>query len=101
MTIKEEKILNLLKGLIDPELMVNIVDLGLVYKAQSNEPEKKIIIEMTLTSPGCPLGEVIQMDANELLKAHYRDFEIEINIVWEPAWNTDMLSPSAKAALER
>ena len=99
MNQEEEKIVALLRGVIDPELMVNIIDLGLVYKAEHKDAEKKIKIEMTLTSPGCPMGEVITKDARELLKFHYPDFEVEINLVWEPVWNPEMLTAQGKSAL--
>ncbi|MEO7088093.1 MAG: metal-sulfur cluster assembly factor [Bacteroidia bacterium] len=101
MIATEENIFLLLREVIDPELMVNIIDLGLVYKAQQNEAEKKITVEMTLTSPGCPMGEVITKDAQEVLKAHYPDFEIAINLVWEPPWSIGHLTQLGKIALGR
>lgn len=99
MTSEEEKILSLLKGVIDPELMVNIIDLGLVYAVKYNESEKTIAIEMTLTSPGCPLGDAITADAQEILRANYPGFSVEIKLVWEPHWNPDRLTPEGKKSL--
>ncbi|MEO8761980.1 MAG: metal-sulfur cluster assembly factor [Bacteroidia bacterium] len=96
---QEETIFLLLRGVIDPELMINIIDLGLVYKVEYNETDKKITIEMTLTSPGCPMGDTITNSAKNILKKDYPDFAVEINLVWEPAWGTDKLTPLGKLAL--
>lgn len=98
---KEEAIFQTLKGVIDPELMINIVDLGLVYEAQINEDEQKITVLMTLTSPGCPMGDMIQEDARQLMLANYPDYSIDIKLVWTPAWTLDRLSEKGKEILGR
>ncbi len=59
MNTEEKKIFELLKGVVDPELMVNFIDLGLIYGVTYNDPEHKIDIELTLTLPGCPMGGLI------------------------------------------
>ncbi len=99
MATEKEKIFSLLKGVIDPELMVNIIDLGLVYNVLYDDEQKKIIVEMTLTSPSCPLGEVIINDAEGILKIHYQNFTVNIILVWEPAWTPDCLTQQGKIAL--
>lgn len=99
MNEEENKIFSLLRGVLDPELMVNIIDLGLVYKVRHDAINKKINIEMTLTSPGCPLGEMITTDARELLRSNYKDFVVEIILVWEPGWSPEMLTEEGKIAL--
>lgn len=99
MNTSNEKIIELLKGVIDPELMVNIIDLGLVYAATLNEPDHKISIDLTLTSPGCPMGDMIIEDAKQLILANYPDFEVAINLVWEPAWTLEYLTEKGKADL--
>lgn len=99
MNPEKEKIRTLLKGVIDPELMVNIVDLGLVYHITMDEDKMRIIIDMTLTSPGCPLGEVITNSARELIVENYPGHSVEINLVWEPAWSHDRLTAEGRAAL--
>lgn len=96
----EKEVYNLLKGVIDPELMVNIVDLGLVYGVSIEEEIKSIIITMTLTSPGCPMGDAIQTDVKEIILSNYKDYIININLVWSPPWNQEMISEKGRKALE-
>lgn len=101
MNTEEEKVVALLKGVIDPELMINIIDLGLVYDVRQDDAEKKIDIDLTLTSPGCPLGEVIMEDARQVIIAGYPDFKVEVNLVWEPMWTLERLTAEGKATLGR
>lgn len=96
---EEQRIFELLKGVIDPELMVNIIDLGLIYDVRYNPTEGKIEIEMTLTSPGCPMGDVIMEDAKQMIEKNFKNFSIEIILVWEPAWTMERLTEAGKAAL--
>jgi len=98
---KEQEIFESLKAVIDPELMVNIVDLGLVYDVRLDFENKKINISMTLTSPGCPLGEVIMEDVKQVTKSINADFEVEVNLIWEPAWTLDSISEKGKNILGR
>ncbi len=76
---------------IDPELMVNIVDLGLVYDVEIKE-ENIVKVTMTLTTPHCPMGEAIQTGVKNALEKELLGFEVDINLVFEPAWNYDMVS---------
>lgn len=76
---------------IDPELMVNIVDLGLVYDVEIKD-ENIVKVTMTLTSPHCPMGEAIQTGVRNTLEKELPGHEVEINLVFEPAWNYDMVS---------
>lgn len=99
MNTAKEKIMELLKGVIDPELMVNVVDLGLVYEVMINESDHKININLTLTSPGCPMGDMIVEDAKQLITANYPDYQVIISLVWEPAWTLERLTEKGKAAL--
>lgn len=97
--INKEKILDLLKYVIDPELMVNIIDLGLVYDVRIDESAKKIEIDMTLSTPGCPVGDVIIDDVEQIVKSEYNDFEVIVNLVWDPPWSLDKLTPEGRRAL--
>jgi len=101
MNTEEEKVIALLKGVIDPELMINIIDLGLIYDVRLDDAEKKIGIDLTLTSPGCPLGDAIMEDAKQVIIAGYPDFEVEVNLVWEPMWTIENLTAAGKEALGR
>ena len=76
---------------IDPELMVNIVDLGLVYDVEITEGTK-LKVTMTLTSPHCPMGDAIQTGVINVLEKELPECEVEIDLTFEPAWNYDMVS---------
>lgn len=97
--INKEKILDLLKYVIDPELMISIIDLGLVYDVRIDESAKKIEIDMTLSTPGCPVGDVIIDDVEQIVKREYNDFEVIVNLVWDPPWSLDKLTPEGRRAL--
>jgi len=85
-----------LKEVYDPELGVNIVDLGLVYEIR-DEPDQ-IYIQMTLTTPGCPMHDTITSAVRWTLGQH-SDKEIEIDMVWEPRWSPHMMSEEARFQL--
>ena len=99
MNTEEKKIFELLKEVVDPELMVNIIDLGLIYGVTYSEPEHKIDVDLTLTSPGCPMGDLIIEDAQQQIEASYPNFEVNINLVWEPMWSVENLTEAGKEAL--
>lgn len=99
MDTEEKNIFELLRGVVDPELMVNIIDLGMIYGVTYNEPEHKIDVDITLTSPGCPMGDLIIEDAQQLIEANYPNFEVNINLVWEPMWSIENLTEAGKEAL--
>ena len=87
------------KNVFDPEIGLNIVDLGLVYDVQVPE-EKKVDVTMTLTSPGCPVGPQIISGVQTFVKHEYPDLDaINVHIVWSPLWNPDMMSQEAKDML--
>ena len=96
---EEQTISEILKNVIDPELMVNIIDLGLVYGIKLSEKEKKITIFLTLTSPGCPLGDVIIENIRQVLFQHYLGFTSEVTLVWNPMWNEKFISEEGRLAL--
>ena len=91
----EEKIWSALKKIIDPELGVSIVDLGLVYDVRYETGVTEV--EMTLTSPGCPLAPVIEKMVREVLSGIPEIKELTIEIVWDPPWTKDMMSDELKA----
>ncbi len=101
LNLQEQEIFNALKEVFDPELMVNIVDLGLVYDAKLNEAEESIEIDLTLTSPGCPLGDVIIGDVYQLLSVKFPNHQSTVNLVWEPVWTPERLTVEGRKALGR
>lgn len=87
-----------LKKVYDPELQIDIVNLGLVYKLEVEN--STVNIEMTMTSPGCPLVKQIAFNAeNELLKVKGVE-KVNLKIVWSPPWNPEKMSEEAKAILK-
>ncbi len=83
----------------DPELMMNIVDLGLIYDVDIT-PEKTVEITMTLTSPGCPAGPEIITNVQRETHSAFPDVEeVNIHLTWSPFWNPDMMSEEAKEEL--
>lgn len=90
-------LLEYLKEVYDPELGVNIVDLGLVYEVQE-EPER-ISVRMTLTTPGCPLHDTILGAVKWVLQEHTDHKDVDVQLVWEPKWSPDMMSNEAKEML--
>jgi metal-sulfur cluster biosynthetic enzyme len=83
----------------DPEIGINIVDLGLVYDIQVAEG-KSVDVKMTLTSPACPIGPQIIRGVQTYVKQAYPDLDaINVHLVWDPLWDPDMMSPEAKDML--
>lgn len=97
MTNLEGKIRSSLKKVLDPELRINIVDLGLVYDVR--EEGGKVEVEMTLTSPGCPLAGVIDERIKEVVGKIKGVKKITVEIIWDPPWTEEMMSDEAKAEL--
>lgn len=97
--ITKELVLEYLKEVIDPELNINIVDLGLIYDVLIDEKKGSIEIVMTLTSPGCPLSIVFEEWVPEAVKKIEGVKDVKINLVWEPAWNPDKISDEVKEQL--
>ena len=91
-----------LRKVFDPEIPVNIVDLGLVYSLESSKSGDegyKINMDMTLTAPGCGMGPAIAEDAKGQLERVPGVNEAEVNIVWDPPWNQDMITEEGKMVL--
>lgn len=93
----ELTMLNALKQVVDPELFVNIVDLGLVYGIQ--EDEHKVLVDMTLTSPACPAGPQIISQAKAALEAIPGVKEATIKLVMSPPWSPDRMTDEARDQL--
>lgn len=98
----EEQAWYVLKGCFDPEIPVNIVDLGLIYSLQSEEVgggKYKLDVQMTLTAQGCGMGPTIAADAKEKLESLDAVDFANVQIVWDPPWNPRMISEAGKAKL--
>ncbi|WP_353134711.1 metal-sulfur cluster assembly factor [Pseudopedobacter sp.] len=83
---------------MDPELGINIVDMGLVYKLDFSDPGS-LQVQMTLSSPSCPMGESILLGVEKSLQQAFPKRKIEIELVWEPVWSADLMSEEGKQQL--
>ena len=93
----KEKIIGEIKKIYDPEIPVNIYDLGLIYDVQVNE--KKAKIKMTLTTPNCPVAESLPKEVKEGAMQVEGIDDVNLELVWDPPWNKDMMSDAAKLEL--
>ena len=91
----KEIVLNMLHNVIDPEVGMNIVDLGLVYGVEISG--NKLRVDLTMTTPACPMSEMILDDARRALAGLVPEgAEIDLNLVWEPPWSPDKMSENAR-----
>jgi metal-sulfur cluster biosynthetic enzyme len=95
--LSEEMARSALRGVKDPELDMNIVELGLVYDVEIEDGA--VQVRMTLTSPGCPAGPMITNDAYRVLRALDGVKDVNIEIVWEPYWTPERIDPKVRALL--
>jgi len=90
-----ESVRALLRRVIDPEVGVNIVDLGLVYRIDVTAEE--VLVEMTMTSPACPMGDMIMDDIDAVLDAALpENLRVVVKMVWDPPWNPGMMNAEAR-----
>ena len=94
----EEKIVKMLKTVYDPEIPVNIYDLGLVYKVDIDE-QQNVRLDMTLTAPNCPAADFIVEDVRMKIESIEGVKSVEVNLVFEPEWDRDMMTEEAKLEL--
>lgn len=98
-TAQMPDIINAIKTVSDPEIMINVYDLGLIYKISQQE-NGDVFIDMTLTAPTCPVAGILPQEVADALAKVDGVGAVEVKIVWEPAWTIDRLSEEAKAMLD-
>ena len=100
-SVQEEQVWEQLRTVYDPEIPVNIVELGLVYDLEITPKEKGdfVHIKMTLTAPGCGMGPAIAQDAEQKIRSIRGVIDVVVEIVWEPLWVRDMMTDEAKLQL--
>lgn len=96
--INKEEIINCIKTVMDPEIPVNLYDLGLIYSIKNNN--NNVLIEMTLTNPNCPVAGQMPENVAKSIEQIYDLRSIEVKLVWDPAWTKDLMSEDAKLALD-
>ena len=94
----EEKIVAMLKTVFDPEIPVNVYDLGLIYKIDVSD-DGEAVIDMTLTAPNCPAADFIMEDVRQKVESIDGLVSATINLVFEPEWDKEMMSEEAKLEL--
>ncbi len=93
------KTIDVLKTVYDPEIPVNIYDLGLIYKIDFDPNDEKLHVDMTLTAPSCPAADFIVEDVRQKLLSIEGPKGVDLRLVFEPEWNKDMMSEEAKLEL--
>ncbi|MEO8710758.1 MAG: metal-sulfur cluster assembly factor [Parafilimonas sp.] len=93
--------LTALQNVLDPEIGLNVVDLGLIYQLDFDEENRKIYCSMTLTTQFCPMGESIADGVKNALQNTFSDYTIEVNVTFNPAWNQAMISDEGKKFLNK
>lgn len=94
----ENKVVEVLKTIYDPEIPVDVFELGLIYEVNIDE-EKNVSIDMTLTSPNCPVAETMPKEVEDKVAAIEGVTSAKVNIVFDPPWDKDMMSEEAKLEL--
>ncbi len=97
--INQEQVINCIKTVMDPEIPVNLYDLGLIYQIKINH-KNDIKISMTLTNPNCPVAGTMPEMVGKSLENIKNINSIEVSLIWEPKWNKDLMSEDAKLALD-
>jgi len=95
--VKEEDVIEVLKSVIDPEIGLDVINLGLVYEIKINDDI--VYIKMTMTTPGCPLASWILADAENKIKQLPEVKDVQIELVWDPPWSVDRISEEARKLL--
>ncbi len=95
--LTENTILEALRKVYDPEIPVNLVDLGLIYSVRIDTGS--VNIKMTLTATACPMHTIIAQNVKETVEALEGVDEVVVDVVWEPRWNPEMISPEGRIAL--
>lgn len=90
----ETEIANVLKGIYDPEIPVNIFDLGLIYEINVDD-DRKVEVVMTMTAPNCPMADELLMEVDEKVKAIPGVKELKVNLTFDPPWSKEMMSEEA------
>ena len=97
--IKQEQVIDCIRTVVDPEIPVNLYDLGLIYKIHIND-NNDIKVEMTLTNPNCPVAGTMPENVGKSIEKLSNINSIEVLLVWEPKWTKELMSEEAKLALD-
>ena len=98
-TASEADVVEALKTVCDPEIMINVYDMGLIYNLEIRD-NGDVFIAMTLTAPGCPVAGILPQQVADAVALVEGTGKVEVRIVWEPAWTMERLSDDARAMIE-
>ena len=96
---KQERVIEVLRTVFDPEIPVNIYDLGLIYRIELSDDGKELAVDMTLTAPNCPAADFIMEDVRQKLETIDGIAKVDLQLVFEPEWIKEMMSDEAKVEL--
>ena len=94
-----DHIVEMLKTVYDPEIPVNVYDLGLIYRIELSDDLRQLDVDMTMTAPSCPMADFILEDVRQKLESIEGLKTVNVNLVFEPEWDKDMMSEEAKLEL--
>ena len=97
MNVTTDEVTSCLEHVIDPELGINIVDLGLIYNIHIHG--SKISVDMTLTTPGCPMAGMLAGSVEQAVRQTFEGTDVEVSLIWDPPWTPDRLSEAARQQL--
>ena len=95
----EERVVEMLKTVYDPEIPVNVYDLGLIYRIELNDDLTQLDVDMTMTAPSCPMADFVVEDVRLKLENIEGLSSVNVNLVFEPEWTQDMMTEEAKLEL--
>ena len=95
----KEQMMETLRLVTDPELCINIIDLGLVYGIDIDDSKKLVNVKMTLSSSYCPMGESIVSAVKNCIEGHYAGYVANVDLVWDPVWSYDCITEEGKRLL--
>lgn len=98
-SFKKMEVVENLRTVLDPELQINVIDMGLIYDIEISDNPDIILINMTLSSSHCPMGEAILHSVKNCLENAYPNDQINVNLVWEPAWTFERISEEGRRLL--
>lgn len=98
MILTEEAVIDALRAVVDPEIQMNIIDLGLVYEVDIIEADEglDVLVQMSLTSPGCPFGPEIVRNVDEVVRLLDGVADVQVEVVWDPPWSPEKMSEDAR-----
>jgi len=97
MNVTTDEVTSCLEHVIDPELGINVVDLGLIYNIHIHG--NKISVDMTLTTPGCPMAGMLAGSVEQAVRQTFEGTDVEVSLIWDPPWTPDRLSEAARQQL--